>query len=340
MEGRRNSEADGAGLLPFCTECGTRKKENEPNCVCGHAFPIVLTPVPDDSERASAGKGRVSEVSQTAIVNEKEAISDSGTSFQEVEQTHAPQMSSKPPEKDPLKTTAPKMKRKIRGPFDLLLIIVVSLSVVAVIIYYAVIEPYGEGPKEVNPNTSTSAPINQVPPKPDDKPVKKPETAQEGTTQLCSEYARIWKECYIKASNGILPAQGIKDITSQRLSSASIEISCREGFMEHSRLGDVSPTEINKMTAAQFSGCFTTLDSNDTAFTCIKNAYVAAQVYFSNDPQGIVTLKKLEDSGYKPLSDVPTSITNGTLKNLTISAKHKDGSLTYFVNAAGDITHE
>jgi len=335
MEGRRNSEADGAGLLPFCTECGTRKKENEPNCVCGHAFPIVLTPVPDDSERASAGKGRVSEVSQTAIVNEKEAISDRGTSFQEVEQTHAPQMSSKPPEKDPLKTTAPKMKRKIRGPFDLFLIIVASLAVVAVIIYYS--DP---GPKEVNPNTSTSAPINSAPPKPDDKPVKKPETAQEDTTQFCSEDARIWKECYIKASKGILPAQGIKDITSERLSSASIEISCRGGFMAHSRLGDVSPAEINKMTATRFSTCFTTLDSNDTAYTCIKNAYVAAQVYFSNEPKGIVTLKNLEDSGYKPLSDVTTLITNGTVENLTISAKHKDGSLTCFVNAAGDITTE
>ena len=72
----------------------------------------------------------------------------------------------------------------------------------------------------------------------------------------------------------------------------------------------------------------------------IKNAYTSAIAYFSDEPKGILTSKKMEVYGYKPLADVSISITNGTIDNLAMSAKHKDGDTTYFINSAGDITEQ
>jgi hypothetical protein len=120
-------------------------------------------------------------------------------------------------------------------------------------------------------------------------------------------------------------------------------MSCREGFMEHGRQGGVSSSEINKMTSAIFSNCFSSFiekGSNRISKDHIKGAYVAAWAYFSDEPKGSLTAKKLEVYNYKPSADVIISIINGTPDNLAISAKHKDGSVTYFINSAGDITEK
>ena len=242
-----------------------------------------------------------------------------------------PQMLSTPPEKPTIKKTMPK----------LFLVILALIVVVAGIVFYAEIpDKKVEGIKEGVLNTGTNAPGNTVPTKSGGASSKGVESLQEEATQVCSEYARIFKECYTKASNGVSPAQAKNDIKSERLEAEIIDMSCREGFTEHGRLGGISSPELNKMTSSMFSNCFNDYigtGSNRISKEHIKAAYVAAWAYFSEEPKGVLTAKKLEVYNYKPSAEVTISIINGSSDNLSISAKHKDGDVTYFINSAGDI---
>lgn len=78
---------------------------------------------------------------------------------------------------------------------------------------------------------------------------------------------------------------------------------------------------------------------NATANSDIKNAYTAAQAYFSDYPDGTVTLAKLTAYGYKQSTGVTLDIDNGTLSNLSMNAYHSAGDTTYSVDADGAITH-
>lgn len=78
---------------------------------------------------------------------------------------------------------------------------------------------------------------------------------------------------------------------------------------------------------------------NATANSDIKNAYTAAQAYFSDYPDGTVTLAKLTAYGYKQSTGVTLDIDNGTLSGLSMNASHSAGDTTYSVDADGAITH-
>jgi type IV pilus assembly protein PilA len=69
-----------------------------------------------------------------------------------------------------------------------------------------------------------------------------------------------------------------------------------------------------------------------------KNAYTAAQAYFSQNPGGTVTLDLLLDNGFKASSDVTTAVTTGTLAGLALTATPANGTLKYSVDANGTIT--
>jgi len=69
-----------------------------------------------------------------------------------------------------------------------------------------------------------------------------------------------------------------------------------------------------------------------------KNAYTAAQAFFSDSATGVPTMDLLAASyGFKSTKDVETSIT-GSMANLSITASHKQGGQKFVVSADGSIT--
>jgi type IV pilus assembly protein PilA len=71
-----------------------------------------------------------------------------------------------------------------------------------------------------------------------------------------------------------------------------------------------------------------------------KNAYTAAQAYFSGNPTGTVTLANIQAYGYKQTTNVTTVVTAGTIGALGITATHTASSpaVVYSINSAGTIT--
>ena len=77
---------------------------------------------------------------------------------------------------------------------------------------------------------------------------------------------------------------------------------------------------------------------NATANADAKNAYTAAQAYFSENPEGTMTLALLQANGYKQSSGVTLTVADGTMAALSITSKHSKGALTYSVDANDVIT--
>ena len=77
---------------------------------------------------------------------------------------------------------------------------------------------------------------------------------------------------------------------------------------------------------------------NAAANADVKNAYTAAQAYFSENPGGTVTTAILEANGFKGTNGVTLTVTTGTMAGLAMTAKHASGTLTYAVDANGSIT--
>lgn len=76
---------------------------------------------------------------------------------------------------------------------------------------------------------------------------------------------------------------------------------------------------------------------NASANADAKNAYTAAQAYFSQNPGGAVTEAVLLANGYKKSPDVVVGITAGTLAGLAMTFSHPNGTLVYSVDANGTI---
>ena len=77
---------------------------------------------------------------------------------------------------------------------------------------------------------------------------------------------------------------------------------------------------------------------NAAAKADLKNAYTAAQAYFTDTPAGTVTNALLGTYGYTTTTNVSVIITTGTQAALAMTSKHDSGDVTYTINADGTIT--
>ena len=77
---------------------------------------------------------------------------------------------------------------------------------------------------------------------------------------------------------------------------------------------------------------------NASAHADAKNAYTVAQGYFSENPEGTLTLALLEANGYKQSPGVTLTVVNGAMATLSLTSKHSRGTLTYTIDAEGTIT--
>jgi len=70
----------------------------------------------------------------------------------------------------------------------------------------------------------------------------------------------------------------------------------------------------------------------------IKNAFTAAQAYFTDYPTGTITAGDLTGYGYQSSASVTVTIGSGTQSTLTMTSKHGSGDKTYTVNNSGTIS--
>ncbi len=77
---------------------------------------------------------------------------------------------------------------------------------------------------------------------------------------------------------------------------------------------------------------------NTAARADVKNAYTAAQAYFSDFPAATIdATSKLSSSGFVQSANV-TVTPSGTMTALQITSVHASGDRTYTINASGQIS--
>ncbi len=77
---------------------------------------------------------------------------------------------------------------------------------------------------------------------------------------------------------------------------------------------------------------------NTAARADVKNAYTAAQAYFSDFPGATIdSTAKLSASGFVQSANV-TVTPSGLMTNLSITSVHTSGDKTYTINASGQIS--
>ena len=70
----------------------------------------------------------------------------------------------------------------------------------------------------------------------------------------------------------------------------------------------------------------------------IKNAFTAAQAYFTDYPTGTVNTAGLASYGYQASASVTVTVGTGTQAGLQMTSYHGSGDKTYTVNSSGTIT--
>lgn len=70
----------------------------------------------------------------------------------------------------------------------------------------------------------------------------------------------------------------------------------------------------------------------------VKNAFTAAQAYFTDYEDGSVDTTKLGSYGYVPSSSVTITVGGTDSNNLSITSYHSKGGKTYTISNIGEIT--
>lgn len=133
------------------------------------------------------------------------------------------------------------------------------------------------------------------------------ETPKQEATRLCSEYVRIKKACYHKATKGVLPVNGLKGIKS-KAPKELIEESCKEGFDAFAIDGNLKQVELNQVMLVSFTKCnddyisFIPRRSCSHTTTAIRNATTEMEAYYADNkvyPNSIPNLNKISLQGVK-----------------------------------------
>jgi type IV pilus assembly protein PilA len=77
---------------------------------------------------------------------------------------------------------------------------------------------------------------------------------------------------------------------------------------------------------------------NTAARADVKNAYTAAQAYFSDWPTATATVAKLQSAGYTASTGVTLTVATGSMAGLSLTSVHGSGNTTYTINASGAIS--
>ena len=76
---------------------------------------------------------------------------------------------------------------------------------------------------------------------------------------------------------------------------------------------------------------------NSAALADLKNAFTAAQAYFTDDPDVDMSKTYLKEGGFKSTEYVELTV-SGKQTGLVITSYHKSGNKSYSMTSEGDIT--
>jgi len=77
---------------------------------------------------------------------------------------------------------------------------------------------------------------------------------------------------------------------------------------------------------------------NSAAKADIKNAFTAAQAYFTDFPDAAIDAGKLTNGGFVATANVDLTIGGTNQTNLQFTTRHKSGDTSYTINSSGAIT--
>lgn len=77
---------------------------------------------------------------------------------------------------------------------------------------------------------------------------------------------------------------------------------------------------------------------NTAAKSDAKNAYTAAQAFFSDSPAATVDVTGITAYGYKQTAGVAMTVSDGTMTGLALTSVDSRGGTTYSVDNSGSIT--
>jgi len=76
-----------------------------------------------------------------------------------------------------------------------------------------------------------------------------------------------------------------------------------------------------------------------SANSAIRNAYTAAQAFYSDSPGGTIALETdLSTYGYRVSNNTPVTVNAGLITTLNMNTTHSGGGSTFTVDANGGIT--
>ena len=78
---------------------------------------------------------------------------------------------------------------------------------------------------------------------------------------------------------------------------------------------------------------------NAATKSSLKNAYTAAQAFFTDSPTGTVTTAILQSYGYTPDPNVNLNVANGSLAALSLTASYNQpGTQTFSIDSIGTMS--
>jgi len=98
-------------------------------------------------------------------------------------------------------------------------------------------------------------------------------------------------------------------------------------------IGILAAIAIPQFTAYRMRGY------NASSKSDLKNAYTAAQAYFSDYPQNAVTLAELSSYGFRQTANVTAAVPSGSMTALSLTAVYNvTGATQYSMDSAGSIS--
>ncbi len=85
---------------------------------------------------------------------------------------------------------------------------------------------------------------------------------------------------------------------------------------------------------------YTGRSANSAANADLKNAFIAAQTYFKDSPNGVIDLEKLKQNGFVANDGVRLVVLSGNKDTLSMKSYHQDGcGRVYYIDSEGRIEY-
>jgi len=167
---------------------------------------------------------------------------------------------------------------------------------------------------------------------------------------VCKAYFRVLSMCHKSAAKGEIVQDGTrqaqrtagnflpKEVAATHGADRFVALACEEGFEWYYQ--GVSGENLARSINREQNKCvrdYIRAEQIAVSKTYLKNAYTAAQAYFSDVPNGTVTESTLYKNGLKRNADIKMIIENGTSRQLCIEVHHVKAGGPYRVIANGDI---